>query len=107
MSMMIELVKCEACRMTWLSPFKICPRCKPRERYEEEEIMRSSARPARGIAMDRCTMSLLAVLEDGSFVNIRDAYHIVRDGVYESRDDLIRDLTATKKELTEVLAENA
>jgi hypothetical protein len=105
--MMVTFVKCPRCCMSWVSPFKHCPRCEPRLRFEEQELMQESAQEGRAMAMDRYAMSMLAVLADGSYVLIRDAYHAVRDGVYESREDLIRDLTAAKKENTELLAENA
>ena len=101
------MTKCERCRATFLSPTTVCERCDPGGWHSERERWREGATVVRAVGMDRYAMSMLAVTAEGKFVIVRDAVHAMRDGEFKHHDDLIRDLTATKKENTELLAENA
>lgn len=102
-----SFIRCRTCNVCFVSPTTICERCDPRGWQEEQERWRASAISVRAVGMDRYAMSIIAIMPDGRFVSVGDAWNIMRNGEYKHHDDLIRDLTALKKENTELLAENA
>lgn len=104
----IEITRCaNNCGTTYLSPYTTCPLCNPIEHHREEERWRANAEEVRAICMDRYAFDMLAQRLDGSFVLVRDAYHVMRSGEYGYHDALILDLTAMRKENTELHAENS
>lgn len=109
--MLIEMWRCPTCPSCHYRPWTTCPRCQPKERYEEQEKFAASALEARPMSLFNYSFSMLVLVEgkDGQpfYAMVRDARHFIEGEWQGSTDKLISDLNKVKEENRDLLVENA